>query len=190
MALVDSVGLDALSFRALGKRLGCEAMSLYYYYPSKQHLIDALVTLCLDETPIPEPGLDRREHLRQFCRNYRATAVRHASFAPVLFTHRLNHAEGLAWLDRSLHILDDTDADDLTKATVFRVISYYVTGAALDESLGYAAGPTAAVPVPPDQAQQEFPRVSALGAHFGKENHDAFFDAGLDLILDWIDRVL
>mgnify|MGYP001822115332 CR=1 FL=1 len=30
MALIDSEGYDALSFRALGRRLGCEAMSIYY----------------------------------------------------------------------------------------------------------------------------------------------------------------
>ena len=42
MALVDEGGIDALSFRTLAARLRCQAMSLYHYYPSKQHLIDAL----------------------------------------------------------------------------------------------------------------------------------------------------
>ena len=64
MALVDESGLDGLSFRALGKRLGCEAMSLYHYYPSKQHLIDALVNICIAETPVPEPGPSPRERLK------------------------------------------------------------------------------------------------------------------------------
>lgn len=189
MALIDEGGMEALSFRALGKRLGCEAMSIYHYYPSKQHLIDALVTLCLNEIEIPEPGLSRRDHLRQFCLNWRATAIRHAAFAPILFTHRLNHPEALAWLDKSFEVFEGGTADTRTKATVMRVMAYYLNGAALDEALGYAAGPSAANPVPPGD-MPNYPHVMALGAHFGKENHDHFFHTGLDLLLDWADRVL
>jgi AcrR family transcriptional regulator len=126
MALCDEAGFDAVSFRALGKRLGCEAMSLYHYFPSKQHLVDAMVNTCLAETPVPSPGPPARERMRALCHAYRATAVRHAGFAPILFTHRLNHREGLAWLDEVAGIFDDTRADDLRRATVFRVISYYL----------------------------------------------------------------
>ena len=189
MALIDSEGYDALSFRALGRRLGCEAMSIYYYFPSKQHLIDALVTLCLNEIEVPEPGLPLREHLRQFALNWRATAIRHAAFTPILFTHRLNHPEALSWLDRSLHIFDGSDADSKTKATVMRVVTYYLNGAALDEALGYAKGPSAANPVSVEE-MSNYPRIKTLGQHFGKENHDEFFNAGLDLLLDWAERVL
>lgn len=189
MALIDSDGMDALSFRALGKRLGCEAMSIYHYFPSKQHLIDALITLCLNEIEIPPPGLSRRDHLRQFCLNWRATAIRHAGFAPILFTHRLNHPEALAWLDRSFAVFEGGDADTKTKATVMRVMAYYLNGAALDEALGYASGPSAANPVPMED-MGNYPNVMALGQHFGKENHDHFFHTGLELLLDWADRVL
>lgn len=189
MALIDSGGLDALSFRSLGKRLGCEAMSIYHYFPSKQHLIDALVTLCLNEIEIPEPGLSRRDHLRQFCLNWRATAIRHAAFAPILFTHRLNHPEALAWLDRSFDVFEGGTADNRTKATVMRVMAYYLNGAALDEALGYAKGPSAANPVSAED-MKNYPNVMALGAHFGRENHDHFFNAGLELLLDWADRLL
>jgi AcrR family transcriptional regulator len=99
MALVDEGGLDALSFRALAKRLGCEAMSIYHYYPSKQHLQDALVSMCLAEASIPTEGTTR-ERMRAFALSYRETAIRHAGMAPLLFTHRQNHREGLDWLNR------------------------------------------------------------------------------------------
>lgn len=188
MALVDEGGLEALSFRALGKRLGCEAMSLYHYFPSKQHLYDALVSICLAETPVPPPGPPWRERMRALCLAYRDTAIRHAGFAPILFTHRLNHAEGLAWLDEVVGILENGDLPDARRAVLFRVLSYYLTGASLDEALGYARGPSAAEPVPFEEASREYPRIMAIGAHFGRENHLAFFEEGLELILDWIDR--
>ena len=190
MALVDEAGLDALSFRALGKRLGCEAMSLYHYYPSKQHLIDALVTICLAETPVPPPDPTPRTGLREFCRRYRATILRHPAFASILTTHRLNHREGLAWLEDCMALFEPSDAPVAKKAELFRVISYYLTGAVLDEALGYAAGPSAADPVPADEARESFPLVMAMGAHFGRENHQRFFEAGLDVLLDWVEANL
>src|SRR5690349_20169391 len=52
MALVDRDGLEALSFRNLGAVLGCEAMSIYHHFPSKAHLMDALIDLMLAEITI------------------------------------------------------------------------------------------------------------------------------------------
>ena len=43
LALIDKDGLGELSMRRLGKKLGVEAMSLYHHYPSKAHLLDALL---------------------------------------------------------------------------------------------------------------------------------------------------
>jgi AcrR family transcriptional regulator len=187
MALVDEGGLDALSFRALAKRLGCEAMSIYHYYPSKQHLQDALVSMCLAEASIPTEGTTR-ERMRAFALSYRETAIRHAGMAPLLFTHRQNHREGLDWLNRIASIFDESDLPWSRKAVLFRVISYYLTGAALDEALGYKRGPSAAEPVPGDVAAQDFPEIVAMSRHFGRENHLAFFEEGLDLLLDWVER--
>src|SRR4051812_19892706 len=53
MALVDRDGLQALSTRRLGDELGCEAMSIYHHFPSKAHLMDALVDLMLLGARVP-----------------------------------------------------------------------------------------------------------------------------------------
>lgn len=190
MALVDEAGLEALSFRALGKRLGCEAMSLYHYFPSKQHLIDALVNICLAEIEVPPPGPGARARIRQFCLNYRDCVLRHPAFAPVLTTHRLNHREGLAKLDACIEMFESDRAGYERKAALFRVISYFMTGAAIDEALGYAKGPSAAEPVALDEARRDFPHIMGVGAYFGKENHLRYFETGLDLILDWVEAEL
>jgi AcrR family transcriptional regulator len=192
MTLVDEGGIDGLSFRTLAARLGCQAMSLYHYFPSKQHLIDALVNICLAEVPVPGPELPFRERLREFCLRYRAAALRHPGFAQILVTHRLNHREGLAWLDQCVRIFDQPGftAGTERKATVFRIISYFITGAAIDEALGYAKGPSAAEPVPMEEAQRDFPAILAIGAHFGKEHHLGFYEEGLSVLLDWAEREL
>ena len=43
LAVIDRDGLAGFSIRGLGASLGCEPMSVYHYFPSKAHLLDALV---------------------------------------------------------------------------------------------------------------------------------------------------
>ena len=58
LALVDDEGLDALSMRRLGARLGVEAMSLYRYVRDKADLLDALhVAVLADLSPV-DAGAD------------------------------------------------------------------------------------------------------------------------------------
>lgn len=189
LALVDDEGMEAFSFRRLAKRLNCEAMSIYHYYASKQHLIDAMVTICLSEIDIPDPDLPMREAMRQFAHNYRATAIRHSGFALMLVTHRMNHREGLEWLNTGIGILGSRVPLE-KKAEMFRVFGYFMTGAAIDEALGYARGPSAAEPYPFEDAKRDFPAIMELGTLFGPEHRGRFFDAGLEVLLEWFEREL
>ncbi len=43
LELIEADGLEAFSTRKLAAKLGCEAMSIYHYFPSKAHLMDALL---------------------------------------------------------------------------------------------------------------------------------------------------
>ncbi len=189
LALVDDEGLDGFSFRRLAKRLNCEAMSIYHYYASKQHLIDAMVSICLSEIDNPDPGLPMRDAMRQFAHSYRATAIRHSGFALMLVTHRLNHREGLEWLNTGIGIFGP-EVPLKKKAELFRVFGYFMTGAAIDEALGYAKGPSAAEPYPFEEAKRDFPAIMELGSLFGPEHRMGFFDAGLEVLLDWFEREL
>ena len=67
------------------------------------------------------------------------------------------------------------------------MLSYYVTGAALDETSGYAKGPSAAEPVPNEIVARDYPMVASVGPYFRFGSFDATFFAGLDLLLDGIE---
>lgn len=56
--VADADGIDALSMRKVGERLGKSAMSLYTYVPSKAELIDLMVDTVLDELPTSYPRDD------------------------------------------------------------------------------------------------------------------------------------
>ena len=108
MALVDREGLETFSTRRLGRELGCEAMSIYHHFPSKAHLMDALVDLMLAEARVAMPDdagwLDR---LRLAAHGFRAMALRHPRFFPFFAVHRLNTASGVAYIDGIIGILRD-----------------------------------------------------------------------------------
>lgn len=182
--LIDEVGLDNFSFRTLAHRLGCQAMSIYHYYPSKAHLYEALVVLCLAEIPVPPIDLPWRERLRQTAHSIRKAALDHPGFFLYLAIFRMNNHAGLDFLNHILRIFEELGCDPLLRARQFRTLSYYIMGAGLDEAMGYAHGPSAVEPVPSEQAAREFPAIMAVGPYFGEAHHAGIFDYGLELMLD------
>src|SRR5512143_1930545 len=87
LALVEKEGLEGLSMRNLGRLLGCEAMSLYHFFPSKQHLTDALVEHAIGSVEFPEASLPALERLHAVCHAYRRMARRHARLFPLVAVH-------------------------------------------------------------------------------------------------------
>lgn len=57
VALADAEGLDAVTIRAVARRLGTGVMSLYSYVPDKQTLVFGMVEEVSGELDLPEPGL-------------------------------------------------------------------------------------------------------------------------------------
>jgi AcrR family transcriptional regulator len=55
VALADEQGLDAVSMRKVGERLGTSAMALYTYVPAKTELIDLMLDTALAELPTDYP---------------------------------------------------------------------------------------------------------------------------------------
>jgi AcrR family transcriptional regulator len=187
MRLVDEAGLDGFSFRNLAQRLGCQAMSIYHYYPSKAHLFEALVDICIQETPVPDPGDDWRAALWELMQNFRKTALRHPGFFLYFITFRLNNRSGLAFLDRVLRIMEATGLEASARARHFRTIGYYMMGAGIDEALGYAHGPSAVEPVPAEEAARDFPAISAVGPFFADRYHKPTFEAGLTVLINQLE---
>lgn len=190
LALVDAGGLEGFSFRILAKRLGCEAMSLYYYYPSKAHLFDAMLELCISEMRIPDVTLPWRERMTLVAREFRQSALRHPGFFPFFAVHRLNTRAGLQLLETIFQIFASTGLDAEKRTRSFRSLGYYLMGAGIDEANGYAKGPSAAEPVPDDVIARDFPAVATAGPYFTRTHHEATFELGLKSILDGIEALV
>jgi AcrR family transcriptional regulator len=189
MALVDRDGLAALSTRRLGDELGCEAMSIYHHFPSKAHLMDALIDLMLAEARVAmEPQWDWRERLRRAAHGFRAMALKHPAFFPFFAVHRLNTPAGVAYIDGIIGILRDAGFSDREAAIYFRELGYYLTGAALDETAGYARGPSSAEPVSNEVIAARFRNLAAAAPYFAQTHFRATFETGLEILLRGIER--
>src|SRR5689334_22599545 len=111
LALVGDEGLAAFSTRKLGERLGCEAMSIYHHFPSKQHLLDALVEHAISTVDVPEPGPDALQRVRRSLYSYRAMAHRFPALFPLVAVHRLNTPAGVTFIESVLRLIRSVEPD-------------------------------------------------------------------------------
>lgn len=184
LEMIEEGGISGFSFRGLAKRLGCEPMSLYHHHSSKGALMDALVDRVVGELP-PLPQGGWRERLTAMARDFRALAWKRPAFFQYLALHRMNTPGGLRWLDGALTAFRSTGLDEESAARLFRIFGYYITGAALDETAGYARGPSAVNP-PDAEGLRDYPAVAAAARWFAPDQVDETFDLGLSLLLDGV----
>ncbi len=183
LALIDREGLKAFSTRRLGRELGCEAMSIYHFFPSKQHLVDALVDRAISSVEFGGEKLPAIDRLRLVLRSYRAMAHRFAKLFPIIAVHRLNTPTGVALIERMLSVVREVTGDDELAARHFRTLGYYLMGSGLDETSGYAKGPSAAEPVSDDYIARECPQLARSARFFQRKEWNATFELGLESML-------
>jgi len=188
LALVHADGLAQLSTRRLGQRLGCEAMSIYHHFPSKAHLLDALVDHAIASIDLPPPQLSPLERLRFTCYAYRAMAHRFPALYPLVAIHRLNTPTGVRYIDSVVASIRAVEPDPERAARQFRAVGYYLTGASLDETSGYAKGPSAAEPVSEAYIAEHCKSLIAAAPYFQREHWDATFEFGLQAMIASFER--
>lgn len=183
LSMVADEGLAALSTRRLGQRLRCEAMSIYHHFASKQHLLDAMVEHALSTFDWPAGDAEPWQRVRETFRAYRGMAHRFPAFFPYLAVHRLNTPLGVRFIDGVLATIRAAVPDDALAARYFRAAGYYLVGAGLDETAGYAKGPSAAEPVDGTFIRAHCPRLAQAAQYFQREHWDATFDLGLEALI-------
>lgn len=185
LALIDRHGLDDFSVRKLGQALGCEAMALYWYYPSKDAMLDAVVdTLMIGVAGAiahPSASGDHAwvETLRRVAHAYRRIASEHPRAFPLLATRRFASDGTHAFLEALFALARERGIPDRTTARFYRVVSSYCSGFALNE--------LAARPDPDDRRtaalRRKFAHVAAVNEWLEPRHLDDIFDFGLELLL-------
>jgi AcrR family transcriptional regulator len=191
-AIAERDGIERLSMRRLATELGVAPNALYSHFADKAALLDALYDSLLAEIEPAAPGaLPPRAALRQLMVDSRQLLVSHAGFLPQLLSRPMRGPNASRLAESMLSDLARMGADDQAGVDALRVLLTYTFGsAALD-------APRAADPLPERRwaeseaafaAQTQLPHVTKQARALAVPPVDAVFLAGLDWLLDGIER--
>jgi AcrR family transcriptional regulator len=188
LGLVDAEGFESLSMRKLGALLGVEAMTLYYYVPSKAALVQGIAEVVLDELRVPEPPVeDWRQTTRAMARSFRELGLRHPNVFPVLASVGLDNASSYRPTEAILQVLEAAGFPKELAFTAFSTIKSYVVGHTLwllgDQVL--ARGER--VPTPEAVEVEGFPIVASYLPYVAECDPADEFERGLDMLIAGLD---
>lgn len=143
--MIDEEGVGAASMRAIGRRLGVEAMSLYKHVGTRDDLLDAVVDLVVAELDA-DPEVLRtaengwRDYLERLARGVRRYALAHPHAFPVVAT-RPSEApwinpplRSLTWVESVLQALEGEGFDDDEVVFAYRSFNSFLLGYLLMET--------------------------------------------------------
>ncbi|MBX3219614.1 MAG: TetR/AcrR family transcriptional regulator C-terminal domain-containing protein [Labilithrix sp.] len=198
LRLIEAEGLEAFSTRKLGRALGVEAMAIYWYYPSKDALLDAVVETLVaklggpsaprdparaaEARPAPseqEPA-DFIDALRRLAHAYRGLAHAYPNAFPLLASRRFATEGTYRFLEELFTLAERHGLDARTTARFYRLVASYCSGVALNELAGIRdveSGRDA------KEALSKLPRLASVFAWLAPEHHEDVFSFGLELLL-------
>ena len=180
LALVDDEGLERLSMRRLGARLGVEAMALYHHVPSKSALLDLLLERIVLSTGAEafEPRMDWRGWIGSFASNYREALLMHPALLPLVATRPIRSAAALELLQTGGRTLVSAGFKPTQAIQMLNVVGMFVIGHALAEG------------GEPVVSEVDDPRSSNIAAEVlgdplspARRHHD-IFDVGMAALLN------
>lgn len=127
--IVDREGLDALSMRKLGTRLGVEAMSLYKHVANKDAVLDGLVEhLWTDVHNAITQHESWDARLRSYAHAVRGTMHKHPQPATLLLSRCMLPTPLLEIYATLIESLREAGFDDATAARTVRAMSGFALG--------------------------------------------------------------
>ena len=189
LALVDRDGIAGLSMRKLGAELGIEAMTLYYYFPNKEAILDGLIeqiVLQVSTLLIGEPK-EWTSWLRTLAVALRQELLRHPRLLTLVATRPVMTSSSLHMVEQIVAALCVAGFTPLRAFQVLNTITTFVVGHTLAEA-GDTPGHEDAMSDTNELADQldpsQFPYFTeAIKEGLGQPNeHQARFEFALDAI--------
>jgi AcrR family transcriptional regulator len=187
--IADKDGIDAVTMRRVGEKLGVEAMSLYHHVGSKDETLEGIVDLLISEIPAPPVDADWKAAIRG-----RALAAReHLRRHPWVF-HLITTTPGLS--PAMLRHYDATIADMLRGGlshqlthTAMHIVGTRTLGFTEDLFLGSDRGPEIVKAAFAEIKSGKYPAIAESISDI-RHDDDVEFVFGLDLILDGLERAM
>jgi AcrR family transcriptional regulator len=196
MKLADETGIESLTMRELGRRLGVEAASLYNHVAGKGDLLDGMADLVAGEIDLPSDGVGWKEAMRRRAVSARDVFSRHPWASGLLDSREGMGPAQLSYADGVLGTLLRAGFSPGAAANAFLVLDSYIYGFERQRSslsLGDGVDSTEVAEevlaaIPPDA----YPSLMRVAGEFAVKPYDeaAVFAFGLGLILDGLEDLL
>lgn len=196
VTIADRDGIESLSMRQLGQKLGVEAMSLYNHVRDKEDILDGMVDVVFSEIDQPAGGVDWRTAMRQRAVSAHQVLLRHRWAIGLMESRSQPGRANLQHHDAVLGSLRKNGFSIEAAAHAYSVLDGYIYGFTLTEltlpfrnSKGAAKVKQTIVQTVgandyPYLIEMAVERAMKPGYNYGDE-----FEFGLDLILDGIERI-
>jgi TetR/AcrR family transcriptional regulator, tetracycline repressor protein len=193
LALVDEAGLEGLTTRALGQRLGVDSTAVYRHFRDKEELLGALADHIMGSAS-PPPGDDGdgslRGQLRGACLAMRRALLAHPAMTAIVVRRPPRGTGAWAATEHVLGLLRQAGRSDQDAARAYQALLSYTLGHALLEA-PYAAldAEQAAAELAASRLGQaslpasRYPNTAAVAPHLYGSLEEQF-SYGLDRLLD------
>ncbi|MFF1395184.1 TetR/AcrR family transcriptional regulator [Streptomyces sp. NPDC058287] len=192
LRLLDDVGLDGLTLRAIAKELNVQAPALYWHFKNKQELLDEMATEMYRRMTAADPltpDATWRERLLTSNRGLRTALLSHCDGAKVFSGSRFTGTLHAVEMERTLRLFTDAGFT-LTQAVRATTTAYMYT-------LGFVTEEQGVQPLPGERREgydiderarrmADFPLSAAAGAEIF-ENYEQHFEDGLALVIAGIE---
>jgi TetR/AcrR family tetracycline transcriptional repressor len=180
LKLLNEVGLDALSTRALAERLDIRQPALYWHFKSKRALIEAMNAEILRRGHTHQWPVDSRNwraFIADDARNFRKALLAYRDGGRVHAGTEANPQE-LADIERHIAVLTEAGMHVETAMELLVAVGRYTVGCVIEEQ---------AEPPPDqqalDQAAEGFPLTGAAIRHYRRLGAEAMFERGLEMMI-------
>lgn len=193
--LADERGIDSVTMRALGRKLGVEAAALYNHVADKDDLLDGVVELVVSDIDVPA-DVDWKEAMRRKVSSTREIFARHSWAAALIDSRDRTGPNRLSLLDGALGVLMGAGFSPAEAANATLILNSYTYGferqrptpSIQGDAVGTeeAQGVLAAIP------DGMYPNATRVAMEYAATlfDLDAVFDFGLGLILDGLEGSL
>ena len=198
VTLADRHGIESLSMRKLADELGVAAMSLYYYVPNKERLLDGMVDIVFGEIEPPSADDDWKTAMRKRAMSTREALGRHPWAVGEMEGRTEHGAANLRLHDAVLGCLRAAGFSIEMTVHAYSVQDAYIYGFALQErdmssesADDFAAEAQRQMHAYADVLADYPHLVEVVGGYVAKAGYDyaTEFLFGLDLILDGLERL-
>jgi AcrR family transcriptional regulator len=179
LELADAEGLEAVTMRAVGARLGAAAMSLYRHVPNKDALLEQMADSVFAELPHPNPDGSWQDEMMAFWTAFHDLLLDHRAIAYVLVEIPLAGSELALRGEEVLATLMRGGLDDASAAEALVGLTWYTVGGAL-YAIGRSDPRHTSLGVKLAQLRREqYPSVYRAVPHWISDTTRDYFVSGL-----------